>query len=100
MNTGEGACFPMHFDTAAGVVKDEFTGESLQPRQLTMILYLNEDWKDEHGKKDLLHQYIIVMLLNHSYPTEYTILILYNIYRRQSSYIPISLCSPRYTPDK
>jgi len=38
-NRGDGGCFPMHFDTT----------QTVSRRQITCILYLNEDWEEGVG---------------------------------------------------
>lgn len=38
-NTGNGGCFPIHFDTSTATSK----------RELTAVLYLNPDWEQGHG---------------------------------------------------
>jgi Rps23 Pro-64 3,4-dihydroxylase Tpa1-like proline 4-hydroxylase len=40
MNTGEGGCFPLHYDGPGGV-KDS--------RRVTALLYMNNDWKPVDG---------------------------------------------------
>ena len=44
-NEGNGSCFPMHFDTAVNSSADE----TYQPRQITVITYLNPDWQVGDG---------------------------------------------------
>jgi len=46
-NQGEGGCFPVHFDTDAG----------LDSRSVTAILYLNEDWKASDGGQLALYPF-------------------------------------------